>query len=45
MEGQGPSISEDIRLVIVKALNGNLHILKEVVARSTNRMYHVQREH
>ena len=45
MEGQGPSESEDIQLVIFKAAAGNPRIQKEVVARCTNRMHHVRRDH
>ena len=41
MEGQGPSESEDIQLVILKAAAGNLRILKEVAAKCTDKIHHV----
>ena len=42
IEGQGPSKSEDIQLIMATGATGIPPKLKEVVARCSNRIYHVQ---
>ena len=45
MEGPRPFESENIQLLIAKAVIGNPRIPKEVAARCTVRMHHVQWDH